>query len=246
MRICLVQSQFLKGDIQSNIEIHLDFINKAIELKAELIIFPELSITNYEPDLAKRLAVHTDDSRLQPLQDLSDQSDVLIGVGLPTIAKDGVNISILIFQAHKSRTVYTKGLLHEDEYPYFVCGTEQPIIRFKGKRLAFGIYYETLQRKHFLNALEKGADLYIASVAKPKLGVEKAYAHFAALAKDYEKHILMSNAVGPCDDFVSMGCSAVWGTNGKLLGALDHQSAGFLIFDLDSVSVEKYVYSPRL
>jgi predicted amidohydrolase len=47
------------------------------------LIFPELSLMGYEPELSKELATKVDDIRLKPLQQLSDNHSIVIGVGLP-------------------------------------------------------------------------------------------------------------------------------------------------------------------
>jgi len=58
MKICVAQTRPVKGDIQSNIENHKKFIDLAVSGGADTIIFPELSLTGYEPELAKELATN--------------------------------------------------------------------------------------------------------------------------------------------------------------------------------------------
>ncbi len=53
MKICVAQTRPVKGDIQGNIENHIKLIDLAVLNGADTIIFPELSITGYEPELAK-------------------------------------------------------------------------------------------------------------------------------------------------------------------------------------------------
>ena len=62
MRICLAQIQSEKGNILKNIQSHQIFVERAIKLNSDLIVFPELSITNYEPELANELATDIKDS----------------------------------------------------------------------------------------------------------------------------------------------------------------------------------------
>jgi predicted amidohydrolase len=239
MKICIAQTKSEKGNIQRNIENHLEFIERAIKSKADLIIFPELSITNYEPDLAKELAAEIDSNIFSPFQEISNTNEISIGIGMPTKATDGINISMLIFQPNKEKTVYSKQMLHSDELPYFVCGKSQTFLTIKGVKVAMGICYETLQRAHFLNAKNQGTDIYIASVAKPKGGIEKAYNHFPQIAKEFSTPILMSNCVGHCDNFVSVGQSAIWNKKGELIEQLDANDQGFLIFDTVTEQTEK-------
>jgi predicted amidohydrolase len=68
MKICVAQTKPVKGDIQANVENHKKIINLAINNGAGIIIFPELSITGYEPALAKALATDINDSRLDDFQ----------------------------------------------------------------------------------------------------------------------------------------------------------------------------------
>lgn len=234
MKIAIAQIKLLKGNIQKNIENHLVFIERAIKLKADLIIFPELSITNYEPQLAQNLAVETDSPIFSPFQDISDSHDITIGIGMPTKTEDGIAISMLIFQPNRERAIYSKQLLHEDELPYFVSGKHQTILNIKGIKIGIGICYESLQREHFLNAYTNGIHVYIASVAKPRGGIEKAYHYFPVIAKEFNIPILMSNSIGNCDDFLSVGQSAIWYKNGKLINQLDGCNEGLLLYDTES------------
>lgn len=56
MKICVAQTRPIKGEIDKNIEIHKKFIDLATSKGANMIFFPELSLTGYEPKLAKHLA----------------------------------------------------------------------------------------------------------------------------------------------------------------------------------------------
>ena len=238
MKICIAQTKSEKGKVQENIQNHLRIIERAIKLNSDLIIFPELSITNYEPDLAKEFATDIENSIFNPFQELSDNKEISIGIGMPTNSINGINISMLIFQPTQKRVVYSKQMLHTDEMPYFVCGNDQTILNIDGMKIAIGICYETMQREHFLNANKMGADIYIASVAKPKDGIEKAYKHFAQIAEEFNTPILMSNCIGHCDNFMSVGQSAIWNKNGELIAQLDTNNEGLLILDTKTEQTE--------
>ena len=233
MRICIVQTSSKKEAISLNIENHLGLIKCALPLKPDLIVFPELSITGYEPELAEKLVCTIEDERFNPFQEIADTDKITIGIGMPTQAKDGINISMLLFQPRKERLAYSKQLLHDDELPYFVSGTDQVFLTIKEKKIAFGICYETLQREHFIKAIENKADIYIASVAKPDRGIKKAYVHFPSIAKEFNIPILMANCVGFCDNFLSNGKSAVWNRKGELMAQLDEQNQGLLVYDTE-------------
>jgi predicted amidohydrolase len=242
MKVCIAQIKSEKGNIQKNIQNHIKFIKRVIELNSDFVVFPELSITNYEPELANKLATDFDDSIFNLFQDLSDENKITIGIGMPTKTIDGVNISMLIFQPSKERIVYSKRLLHPDELPYFVSSNKQPNLIIKGKNIALGICYETLQREHFVKAKENNAELYIASVAKPDRGINKAYLHFPSIAKEFETPILMCNSIGYSDNFIANGLSSVWNSSGELIGQLNESDEGIIIWDTktEKVEIEQY------
>jgi len=234
MKIALVQSLSINGDIDQNIQHHLSLIEWAIQAEADLIVFPELSITNYEPELAEELACEITDPRFNPFQQLANLSNVTICVGMPIRTSEGINIGMIIFQPNNEQLLYTKKLLHEDEIPFFERGTSQVNLTLGGKKIAFGICYEALQRETFIRATAHQADLFIASVAKPQHNIEHAYQAFPAAIKEFQIPVLMSNGIGACDTFWSSGQSAVWNRSGTLVGNLNDHREGILIYDSET------------
>jgi predicted amidohydrolase len=112
MKICVAQTRPVTGDIQQNIEKHKVFVATAVSHQASLIIFPELSLTGYEPTLAQALAIQPNDSRLDVFQTIADAGEIVIGVGAPTQNQPRPCISLLIFQPHQPRQIYAKQYLH--------------------------------------------------------------------------------------------------------------------------------------
>ncbi|MGB7394618.1 MAG: carbon-nitrogen hydrolase family protein, partial [Pricia sp.] len=231
MKICLAQTKSKKGDIKINIQNHLRWIELAVSENADFIVFPELSLTGYEPELAEALATDQNDARLNVFQEFSDTNRIAIGVGLPTKSESGILISMVIFQPNKPRQTYSKQILHSDEKPYFVAGNKQLILAIGDTKIGLTICYESLRPEHSENAHKLGSELYLASVAKSQGGIEKAYAHFPKIADNYSMPVLMANCTGFCDNFQSAGQTSVWGENGILIGQLDSQNEGILIYD---------------
>lgn len=237
MKVCVAQIKPLKGDIIANIDKHLQFIQLAILHKANAIFFPELSITGYEPELAKELVVYVYDKRFDGLQDLSNAHDISIGIGAPIQFSGGIQISMITFVPNRTRPVYSKQLLHSDELPYFVAGDKQVILTVENKKIAPAICYESLQPEHAQKANALGAEIYIASVAKAQKGLDQAETHYPAIAKQYAMPVLMANCVGPCDNFLSVGKSSVWNKDGVLVAQLNETEEGLLIFDTETEEV---------
>lgn len=231
MRIGIAQISPVTGDLQANVDVHIATIKSAIKRGIDLIFFPELSLTGFEPKLAESLVQDPSSPNFEPLQRLAEQNNITIGIGVPTSGVKGLNISMLIFHSNSDRHVYSKNILHEDELPYFVSGESEPIVKVKEHSLGLGICYETLQREHFVRAISTGAEIYIACVAKPDKGIRKAYSHFELISKEFNTPIMMVNSVGYCDNFLSGGMSAVWNKDGELLVALDSVNSGLIIYD---------------
>lgn len=239
MKIAVSQTKPIKGNISANIETHKTLIDLAISQKADAIFFPELSITGYEPELASELATHQNDNIFDNFQETSNRNKITIGLGIPTKTTIEPKISMIIFQPDKPRQTYSKQQLHSDEFPFFTNGEEQIILTVNNEKIAPAICYESLQNDHSENANKLGAEIYVASVAKSQNGIDKAMVHYPTIAKKYSMPVLMSNCVGFCDNFQSVGKSAVWTKQGILNGQLDDQSEGVLIFDTETEEVIK-------
>jgi predicted amidohydrolase len=239
MKIAVAQTRPIKGDISTNIKTHKKLIDLAISYKVDTIFFPELSITGYEPELAKELVTNQDDKEFDNFQEISNKNKITIGLGMPTKSNSGIKISMIIFQPDTPRQTYSKQQLHSDEFPYFVNGEEQIILTVDNKKIAPAICYESLQTDHSDNAKILGAEIYVASVAKSQNGINKAMTHYPAVAKKFSIPVLMSNCVGFCDNFESVGQSSVWTKQGNLAGQLDEKSEGILIFDTETEKIIK-------
>jgi predicted amidohydrolase len=239
MKICVAQTRPVKGDIQSNITNHRILINLAVSEGADLIVFPELSLTGYEPELAKGLATDLNDGRLDIFQQISDANQITIGVGMPLKKNPGITISMIIFQPGKPRQVYSKQHLHADEYPYFVNGNQQIFLEENKNKIALSICYELSVPEHPENAYKNEANIYISSVAKSVSGVERALKSLSEIAKKYSMTVFMSNCIGHCDNFDCGGKTSVWNDKGELMGQLNDTNEGILIIDTDTKELIK-------
>ncbi len=231
MRICAAQVRPDAGGIMSNLTKHLRLIDLAVTEGADLVFFPELSLTGYEPRLAKSLATDERDSRLDALQECSDAHQLLIGIGLPIPFESSVRIGMVWFSPRSPRRTYAKQFLHADEMPFFVRGEGQLMLKAGSHSLAIAICYESLLPGHSESAAKLGADIYLASVAKSNGGVDKAMSHYPDVARKHNMYVVMSNCVGPSDGFVSVGQSAVWDRKGQLLAQMDSDSEGIVLVD---------------
>lgn len=238
MKICAVQFKPLKGDIAANIARHKEIAGLAAGLGANIVLFPELSLTGYEPTLANELATTMSDTRFDDLQQASDAGPIIIGAGMPVKNDPGITISMLLFQPGQPRQVYSKKYIHPDEAPFFIPGQNAAAI-LENKKIALAICYEVFVDEHATYARQNGACLYLASVAKSANGIDKAMKRMPAVARDHAMTVVMSNCIGPCDNFNAAGRSAAWNEEGKLIGQLDSVSESLLLIDTGTQEVIK-------
>ncbi|PSR56448.1 carbon-nitrogen hydrolase family protein [Adhaeribacter arboris] len=234
MRIGVAQTRPIKGDIPKNIENHKKLIDQALSLDADLIIFPELSLTGYEPELARKLATKPDDNRLNDFQAISDTHQIIIGIGLPIKNAAGVHIGLVLFHPHQAPQTYAKQFLHPDEESFFVCGPNSPGLIENHSHIAMAICYEISVPEHAETAFKQGAGVYLTSVAKSVQGLDRALPRLAGIAKTYSMQVFMSNCVGPAGGMECGGKTSVWNKQGLLMGQRNDTDEGILVFDTNT------------
>ncbi|EKT4540154.1 carbon-nitrogen hydrolase family protein [Pseudomonas plecoglossicida] len=246
MKLCAVQLASLKGDLPGNLQRHLVCIEQAAALGAELVVFPELSLTGYEPSVARQSALPVTSARLDPLQAACDRLGITVAVGLPLPTPDGIRIGMPVFCPDAPRQAYAKQRLHDDELPYFTPGHQALLLEVGEHRVAPAICYESMFMAHAAVARERGADLYLVSVAKTAKGIREGYAHYPEVARELGMPVLMANCVGPADTFIGAGGSAAWDSQGHLLASLDDHSEGLIVLDTRSASAITLPLAPYL
>jgi predicted amidohydrolase len=229
MKIGIVQLEPVKGNIERNIEIHIDWIKQAINQHTDLIVFPELSLTGYEPELASSLATNQNDKRLDCFQKLSDESNITIGVGLPTRKLNEVNISMVIFHPWKGRMTYSKQYLYPTEVSIFTAGFNPLVLEFETEIVAPAICYELSNKEHHEFAAQNNATVYLASVLNSVNGIDSDLNKLSDIARNYRMVTFMANFIGESGGYECAGKSSVWDTTGKLIGQLDTETEGILI-----------------
>jgi len=239
MRICVAQTRPVKGDIKNNIDSHKKLIDLAVLSKADIIIFPELSITGYEPELSKELATNKEDNRFDDFQHISNTKQITIGIGVPIKNGTGICISMVIFQPNKARQTYSKQYLHPDEEKFFVSGKNSTGLIGQKSNIALAICYELSVPEHSENAYKSGAGVYIASVVKTVNKIDLALHNLSEIANKYSMTVLMSNCVGQSNGNQCAGKSSIWSSKGLLLSQLDDTNEGILIIDTETEEIIK-------
>ncbi|UCE60469.1 MAG: carbon-nitrogen hydrolase family protein [Phycisphaerales bacterium] len=113
--IAAAQSSSKKGAVEANVQTHTEFVRVAAEHNVDLIVFPELSLAGYEPEIARDTTIAVDDARLLPLKEQAERFDMTIVVGAPVPSSgEKPHIGALIFDAGNA-SVYAKQFLHPSD-----------------------------------------------------------------------------------------------------------------------------------
>lgn len=200
--LAAAQTIAVAGDIPANLQRHLAFMGVAAEHGVQVLVFPELSLTGYEPALAAGLAIAPDDTVLAPLREMAQALRLTAVVG-----------------ADGSLAVYTKQHLHPGEEVAFVPGQGGAVLEWGGELIALAVCADFSHASHALSAVETGANVYAAGV----LISEGGYATDSALLQGYAAEhgllVLMANHGGPSGGYVCAGRSTIWADDGRLLAA---------------------------
>lgn len=207
------------------------------------MMFPELSLTGYEPTLANELAMEATDPRLEPFQSFADTENLTVSVGAPLRCDSGARskclVGMLLFSPGQERQVRSKCHLDIDEEPVFAPGEIGDDLSFEDARIALAICYEISVPQHAASAATRGANIYLASVAKFVNGFETAQARLAEIARQHGMSVLMANCLGICDGEACAGRSGVWNRTGEKLAELNTSQEGVLVFDTASEQVTR-------
>ena len=244
MKICSAQTKPTKGDFEQNIKNHLNLIELASEGNADLVIFPELSISGYEPTLAKELATTSEDPRFDIFQAKSDQHDMVIAIGSPLLNEKDICIGMVVFQPQKRRTTYLKKYLFHTEEEFFKSGQSITNLNIKNINVGLAICYEISVAEHQKVASDMGAEIYLASVVKSIEGIDNSINKMSKTARNYSMIALMSNCVGLSGKYECAGKSSIWNEKGKLMGQLNSSQEGVLIYDTESKEILKKIKLP--
>jgi predicted amidohydrolase len=248
LNIALAQINTHLGDVEANLEKHLSLIEEARGAGADLLVFPELSLTGYVlQDLAATVAHHpgSDDPIFRPLLQASQDLDLMVG-----FVDEDRRHRFFISAAYLSRgelvhlhhKVYlpTYGLF--DEGRFFAWG--DAIRAFDTRFGRFGM----LICEDFWHASPPyllwldGADLFLFASASPGRGlsqeprlesarwVEHINRAYASLFTAFVAH---ANRVGFEDGLNFWGGSTVFDPNGELVAKGPYHEEGLTLAEVD-------------
>ncbi len=236
---------------------HLDFIDQARQLSADLLVFPELSLTGYclherVPDVALR---YSDDIITQIAKasagitvtfSFIEEGEGALYYNSAITIRDGSVLNL-----HRKINLATYGLL--DEGKHFACGEEvnafAPVSKedpWRASTLICADHWNPLLLS--LSAL-RGANLLLAPIASASEAVGGGFSNpdgwrqnLGNSALTFGSYILMSNWIGPQTDLNFWGGSCIVSPQGKALStALDNECLITAIAEYSEVKKSRYL-----
>lgn len=217
-------------EIELNIETHVAAALVAAEQHVSVLIFPELSLTGYEPELAEALAFHVIDSRLNALSSIASRHGMTIVVGAPV--QNGTPrpwLSSIVFHPDGQRTCYSKMHLGSEEPIYFEPGSCPATIENGGIKTGLAICADSSQESHPAWYRQNGCTVYAASVFLTEpwyLGDTPRLQRYAQL---HEMLVIMANHGHSEGTLTSCGRSTIWLPDGTVGLKADDTASCLLI-----------------
>ncbi len=229
------QYSAVAGDIAANVRRHLDFMDAAHGQGVDVLVFPELSLTGYEPTLAAGLAQGADTDCVAPLRARARESGMTVIVGLPLRSEvvDKPFIAALILHPDGTLAAQTKQHLHTGEERYFSAGTGGPLLDAGGMPLALAICADFVHPAHAARAASAGARIYAASALIGESGYPVDSVLLQGYAQRHRMAVLLANHGGPTGGWTPVGRSAFWDAQGRSVAALPGPGDGLLVVRAD-------------
>ncbi|HHI92898.1 MAG TPA: NAD+ synthase [Gammaproteobacteria bacterium] len=224
-RVCVViaQQNYLVGDISANAtKIIKAALRARDEFQADVILFPELTLTGYPPeDLLLRPGLHR--AVHQALESIQAQvTGIDIVVGFPAQTDAGLFNAAAVLRDGQRIATYHKCHLPNynvfDEKRYFTAGNKPCVVDIAGVSMGLTICEDIWYSEPMRQAKQAGAQLILNLNASPfhrAKGLERE-AELEKRVQEAGLPVVYTNLVGGQDELVFDGASMVMTADGKV------------------------------
>jgi NAD+ synthase (glutamine-hydrolysing) len=242
MRIALAQINSVVGDIDGNAARVVEWLQRAREANADLVLFPELCVTGYPAEdlLLRPGFVRAARRAVDGIADAAHGVTALVGA--PHLDTDLYNACFVLGHG-EVRCIYRKRYLPNygvfDEDRYFASGDDLYLLRFGDVVVGPTICEDVWQPGPPATDLTLAGAQLIANISASPFHVGKDREREEMLkvrARDNSCFFALCNAVGGQDELIFDGHSVVLDDEGDVLA----RAAGFeeelLVVDVDPVA----------
>ncbi len=239
MRLALAQINSVVGDIDGNAGRVVEWLGRAREANADLVLFPELVVTGYPPEdlLLRPGFVRAARRAVDVIAKATHGITALVGA--PHLDADLHNACFVL--AHGDvRCIYRKRYLPNygvfDEDRYFAPGNDLALLRFGDVRVGPTICEDIWQPGPPATDLALGGAQLIANISASPFHVGKDREREEMLrvrALDNSCFVALCNAVGGQDELIFDGHSVVLDDEGEVLARACGFEEELLVVDVD-------------
>lgn len=251
-RIALAQMNTVLGNMPANLEKHLALIEAAKAQDADLVIFPELSLTGYFlQDLVPGVAVNPhNDPVIERLKKASQDLDLMIGF-VETDARSRFYIAAAYLSqgeiVHIHRKVYLPTYTIFDEKRYFTPGNSMRAFNTRFGRVGMLICEDFWHVSTPYALWLDGADVFYLHAASPGHGldttgriasereVENILSTYAGL---FTSFVAFTNRAGYEDGLYFPGGSLAVNPSGQVVARANHEE-GLTLTVLDTAELRR-------
>lgn len=240
LRIALAQINCTVGDLDGNSGKILEYAERAKAAGADLVSFPELSITGYPPEDLLLKAKFIDDN-IEAVKRLAKSINSITAiVGFVDKERADIYNAAVIIRNGEVKGVYHKMFLPNygvfDEKRYFKPGSNAPVFRLGDFIFGVNICEDIWHKEGPTKAqASSGASLIININSSPyHVGkIKEREDVIRSRARESRVSISYTNLIGGQDELVFDGQSMVVDSGGRIAGRLEAFREDLLIMDLD-------------
>lgn len=249
IRLALAQINTVLGDVRANLGKHLELIEQAREAGADLICFPELSLTGYNlQDLSYDVAIRPtpDNPVFAPLYLASRDLDIVVGF-VDVDVRNRFYIAAAYLSGGELLHVHHKAYLPTyslfDEGRYFAWGDDLQAFDTRFGRVGVLICEDFWHASPPYLLWLDGADILLLMSASPGRGLDRhdklASARWVehvtqAYAGLFTCFVVHTNRVGVEDGFIFWGGSLLYNPDGELVAQAPLMEEHLLLTTLDT------------
>jgi len=241
LKIALAQISCKRADKTSNIEKMKLYVEKAEKEGAELVIFPELSLTDYlVRDLIYELAEPIPGPSVKKMAEIAKENQVYIVFGMPEMSQKAesviYNTAVLVGPEGyigKYRKMYLPTHSVFEEKRYFRQGYETSVFETKigriGLIICYDVFFPEVSRALKLN----GAELIVCISASP--AVRRTFFEILTAARAIENNVFLAyvNLVGIEEGLQFWGGSRIISPSGSIIAKAKYDEEDFVVEEID-------------
>jgi predicted amidohydrolase len=247
LRLGLVQMDAILGDVKANLERALGYVQEAREKEVDILCFPELFSTGYNPallgDRYYALAEPVSGPTIQRLARAAQESGlhIVAPIVLEKTAPGVIyNAAVVLNGDGQVLGSFSKVHLILSERLYFRAGDEYPVFETDFGRLGLMICYDAgFPEVARLLALQ-GAEVVLAPCAFRKPDKHMWDIYFSARALENTFFVAATNRVGQEGDLHLFGSAVVSNPTGSLLAESPEDQENLLVVDIDLDEVRAF------